>query len=148
MARRAQRRTLRRHPWWCARHKHNYCGGRSVCCAERDESKPRCDITAMEVSRTKLWLQRSRWTLWNSPCCRIGTPRETCSGQGYRGSPPCGSKDWGMPLHAATCSRSLLKYVIRSFISIPYQQLCPKMDEQSHSFLIISSWVWWELVAM
>jgi hypothetical protein len=37
--------------------------------------------------------------------------------EGRRG--PC--RDRGMTSFAATCSRSLLKYLIKQFISIPYQ---------------------------
>jgi hypothetical protein len=47
---------------------------------------------------------------------------------------------WNVP----TCSRSLLKYM-RPFIPIPYEKLCEqKRTNNSHSFVIISPWVWWK----
>jgi len=70
-----------------------------------------------EVCRTSQWLQQSRWNLLTGPHCRISTPRQTWSGPGDRCSPPCGCRDWGMSLHVATCSWSLLKYITIHFYS-------------------------------
>jgi hypothetical protein len=48
-----------------------------------------------------------------------------------------------MPWHSATCSQSLLKYIMRSFIPIPCEKLCKQKRVNNHSF-VISPWVWWE----
>ena len=52
------------------------------------------------------------------------------------------------PGSSATCSGSLLKYLITSFIPIPYQkeseQKKKKKVKNNHSFVVIFTWVSWE----
>jgi len=57
----------------------------------------------------------------------------------------CDCRYRGKPSHAGTCSRSLLKYIIWPFISIPCQKLCQQeWMNSSNYFAIISPSDWSE----